>query len=212
MSDQPTAELEAENQVETVTPEIESNQTDEVQVENVDKQEGIDYKAELGILQGKVAKAEEIIGHKNRAIETLKKKSKDPEFDSEDFESRMDQMLESKLAKFKMASQVSLINNEVTRVATNSDEAELIRFHLEKSIQPSGDPQLDVRRAKALANEKKLKLTNKELGESLKSKNAASGANFSGQRKQSKPKPEVSPKDLAFLKKWGVKEYEGIKI
>lgn len=161
MSDEKTAELEAENQAQTETGETTDAQTDEGgDAADVDKPaEGGDsaeeenpYKAELDDIQRRNAeledalkKKEEIIEHKNRAIESTKKKSKD--FDVDSLKESIKSELRSELLEQEIQKKINVISSD-------RSERDLIQHHYQNSIRKTGNVEEDLMNAVALANRK----------------------------------------------------------
>jgi len=126
--------------------------------EGVDKQQESEYAKQLEELQkekerleSELAKKDEIIEHKNRAIDTTKEKLKEvkSKTSDEELEERLLKRLELKNAEKEIDAKISALTGDET-------EAKVIKHHLENSIVRSGDPDRDLRAAIALANADKV--------------------------------------------------------
>jgi len=126
--------------------------------ECVDKQQESEYAKQLEELQkekerleSELAKKDEIIEHKNRAIDTTKEKLKEvkSKTSDEELEERLLKRLELKNAEKEIDAKISALTGDET-------EAKVIKHHLENSIVRSGDPDRDLRAAIALANADKV--------------------------------------------------------
>jgi hypothetical protein len=212
MLEEQTAELEAENQADE--SQEDSNQTDEVveetedvQDENVVKQEDLDYEAELLQLQSKLEKKDEIIAHKNRAIESLKRRSGNEDVLEEI--ANIKERAERELGEIKQSMVSDTIDEEINRVAVNSSEANLIRFHFENSVKLNGYTRSQIRdavsTAKLKANEKKFNSKLNEMSEALKAKATTDNTRSASSVKIETPeKPKLNAKERDLLRKFGV--------
>lgn len=149
---------EVENPAETTT------QTDVTEVHQagteggVDKQPESPYAKQLEELQKEkerleteLAKKDEIIEHKNRAIDTTKEKLKEikSKTPDEEIEERLFKRLELKNAEKEIDAKISALTGDEA-------EAKVIKHHLQNSIVRSGDVERDLRAAIALANADKV--------------------------------------------------------
>lgn len=169
MVEEKNAVPEAENkEVETTTENKEEKAPEKVE----DKNPEMDYKAEL-------EKAKAILAHKEDIIKKEKQKNreleeKEPEIDFEQLDERIKSAVESQVDGFKKSFVSDAISDEIDRLSSSPEEAELIRFHLEHSVKLSGTTKREVREtveaAKLIANKKKIMSTNRELGEALRAK------------------------------------------
>jgi chromosome segregation ATPase len=159
MLENKTDELESENLAEKDNSTNETEQTnenaEETQTEggDVEKKEESVYEQELAELRKReddlkqeLAKKEEIIEHKNRAIESTKKKLKESGA-SDEKEALLKRLeaLESKLSGGEVKQVLSKLTNDKA-------EAELIEHHYNNSIVRTGDLQRDIQMAMAIAN------------------------------------------------------------
>lgn len=150
----------------------------------------IDYAKELEIAQGKLSKAED-------KIVKLKKDKKQPnDEDLTELEERLARRQDEKLAEIRAEALGNSRRAAVSAVASSEAEAKLIEHHLDNSIKPTGNIVEDVKRAKILANEKKIVNTVTELQQTLVSKHTAGGPSFSGQKPIVKKKIKATPEDI----------------
>jgi len=139
----------SENVEEIETPTNDEVQTDEgtePEGEDVEKQEESYYKQEYEKLQSTLQEKETLLEDKekqieikDRAIQALKKKPKESVDD-------IDSLLEAKLAERDVKATVKTI-------ASTPEEEKVILHHYHNSIVKTGDPETDIRRALAVANE-----------------------------------------------------------
>ncbi len=217
MTDLKTARSEAENQTETETPKNLTNQTAEAPAPEEgegdgEKKEGeVDYKAELLAAQAQLEKKDKIIDHKNRAINSLKKKEDEETEEYGDELDPVEERLEAirkeqreELAKIKESLTANIVEDEISRVSSSEDEKELIRFHLQHSIKYGYSHQEikeAVKQAKLLANEKKILDTNRELAEAVRAKSTTNTAPSVAGLKTGKPAGDskFSKSEQAFI-------------
>lgn len=159
----------------------------------VDSQE-FDYKAELESERKRREKAEA----KLVKLKKDKKEGNDP-----DIESKVNELLESKLSEIEKRTQEREYERVVKAYSQGEDEAELIQYHLNNSIRLTGDTEEDVRRAKILANEKKILETQSELSHAVRSRGAIQTTpNMSGQKQKVTQEPEYTADELKLLKRF----------
>lgn len=191
-----TAAGTAPSQEKTKEESAQEENLSEKQTQEVETSE-IDYKAELEAERKRREKAEE-------KLVKLKKEKKEVSEDL-DLESKLEELLNRKLSDIEMRTQQREYERAVSSLSESAEEAELINWHLENSIRLSGDPAEDVRRAKLLANEKRLLRENKELAESSKVRATVSKTpNISGQKTQAKKEPEYTSDEIRLLKRFKV--------
>lgn len=211
-----TTEPEVQNQAEEITPKNESTQT--VEGGNADdvKQEDVDYKEELKAQKALVDHKEKVILEQKRAIEALKRKKSDDEepssidLDIEEKVAEIKRQNDNELERIKQSMVEDVIDDEVNRVSSSLEEAELIRFHLEHSVKIGDYSRYGIRdaveTAKLKANKKKIVANIKEISEALKAKaTLRTSADTSGVKQPSIEKPKLSREDIKFLERYGVK-------
>ena len=125
--------------------------------------ENVDYKAELERLKGQLGQAEHV-------IETLKGKKKlELEFEDPPIidEAAIEQIVERKLAGVTKNLQLSAVRDLALKRSSSPEEADLILFHYQHSIIPSGNITEDIENAWTLANKKRLVTDASEAKRSL---------------------------------------------
>lgn len=174
--------------------------------------EEVDYKQELEALKQKNDKlSSDNENYKKGLISTKKKLKEIKENEEEEEEPNNDLDLDSLVEKLderakkreeekELKFQQEFIDNSIGELSSNEDEAELIRFHFEKTIQRSGFTKQsileDVKRAKLLANEKRILRDNKELAESLARRSMINTApHFNSEKKEV---PQQTFKDIGL--------------
>lgn len=185
------------------------------------EQEVIDYKAELERERKAREKAEsDRDNYKKGMLKAKSKKKKDEwdddfedeEDDQEDVINRKVEELVSKKSEdiYKKLSQ-NQVNDRLDKYASSEDEKELMRFHLEHTINPSGDLDKDVQDAKLIANRKSLLTENQELKAALRAKgsirNSSMGTEVKTNQATKDDKEMKKLRDEAYysgdLRKWG---------
>lgn len=163
----------------------------------------VDYRGELERLEKELAKKDKTLEKAEHKIVELKKTKTEPDDAIVD---RIMEKMDEKLSQFQLQQKQSELESAISRVSSSPDEAKLIKLHLENSVKLTGDIDQDVRRAKLLANEKKITRTMSELTEVVKSKGSQSRPPMGGSHKEQKPKtPQYNEKERKLLQKFGVK-------
>lgn len=133
--------------------------------------EATDYKAELEsakielerknkeLGQAKFKLAQQNIADKNNKGKIFESNDGDGKGEA-DADSIIDQRVEAKLAQRDAKDFLS-------KHSSNTDEVELAKFHLEHSVVPSGNPEVDAIAALAIANQKTLIKQKEELKTAL---------------------------------------------
>jgi len=146
---------------------------------DVEKKEGEDnknldwYEQELKRVNETLVKKDEIIDHKNRAIDVLKKKPKEePKVDDEETvvvgnqiykksdveaiqqiaKETTDETLGKKIDTLMETFTGAQVDQIVNTMTENASERELIKMHYKNSIKSTGDIKEDLRSARLLAN------------------------------------------------------------
>jgi len=203
MSEEAT-ELEVENQAENETPTNESTQTVEAPEGDDVKQEASDYAAELAEIRERAEKQKDIIDKKNRAIEALKKERKELREDdgevSDELVDRLMGKIDERLNRFELESKRDTVEQTIQSVASNSDEADLIKYHLENTIKMTGNLREDVELAKIVANRKKILRENTELAEALTARQTINNSvSVSGQKKTTEKAAKLTAKEQKLM-------------
>jgi len=155
MIERTPAELAAEKQAEE-TVDTTGNLTDEADLAgDVDKQEESPYAKQLEELrkraegaEAKLKEKEDLIEHKNRAIEASKKKLK--EIPAED------EIADRMLAKLEARQSERDVAARVNAITADEAEREVIMSHYKSSIQKTGNVDNDLKMAVALADSDKV--------------------------------------------------------
>lgn len=146
--------------------------------------EQIDYQKLYEEEKTRRAKAESI-------IQRHKKKPKEELDEEEISESNIDpdiirETIREELDTFKSTISSQLrgreINDLINRFTTDPKEAALVRYHYENSIRQTGDLELDMENAKALANKHKVNAKLEEMKAALISKDTKSSGSGSGRK------------------------------
>ena len=183
---------------------------DESTEESDDEDVGeIDYKAELEEAQGRLAQQNERIAKQDKKIIKLKKKNKDEfgdeieEDEEEDLDAKVDAKLTARMASLKE----DVIDEAIDAVSTNADEAKLIRWHFDNSLNVKGFSKKEILEnvsfAKAIANKGKIEIQNKIISKKIKS------INSSGTKSTAGVPPVKSPKVTQYDRKMAERYFKG---
>lgn len=174
------------------TEEITSKNNSEVE-ERIDEEtskndestdEVVDYRVELEKERKLREKAESDRDNYKKGMlkaKNLKKKKvdewgepvEDDEIDQEELiNQRVQEVIKSQSRDITNQLRSSRVDEMLDDVASSEDEKELIKFHLEHTINPSGNLRRDIQDAQLIANRKKLYTENSELKLALKAKGA----------------------------------------
>lgn len=173
-------EVDLETEEETPKEEeLENKELEEESQKEESKDSEIDYEAELESEKKRREKAESSSQYHREEAEKLRK-------EKEGFATKEElKELEANLTRKTFISQVEA---EVKRIARTPKEAELILYHYNHSLTPTGDVATDVRRALLLANEKRIGAENEELWATLQSKENRSPGVSGGKRMEDEAK------------------------
>lgn len=186
--------------------ELEDDKLDEDVVKEEVKDE---YEQELVKLQEKLDKQDEIISHKNRAITTLKKKSKGDDNVFGEI-SELKKKAQKEIEEIKQTMLSETIDSQINNLASSPSEAKLIKFHLENSVKLKGYDKESIRdaisTAKLKANEKKIMSNMEEMKVALQA-NATTNTSRDGSSVNTKEpkKSNLSVDEKKFLETYGVK-------
>jgi len=193
-----------------------SEDESEEQSDDEDVEEEIDYKTELEEAQGRLAQQNERIAKQDKKIIKLKKKSKDEfgdeieddDVDEEDLDAKVDAKLTARMASLKE----DVIDDAIDAVSTNADEAKLIRWHFDNSLNITGFSKKEIITnvgfAKAIANKSKIDITNKLISKKIKSINSSGTKSTAGIPSVKSPKVTQYDRQMAEryfkgdIKKW----------
>ena len=130
-------------------------QIDEANKGNVIKEEEKvnPYEVKLKEVEAEIAKQKEIIEHKNRAINALKKKK--PQVEEEIGDEEDEEETKPELDKGYVDSKYEQLAVDIKSKEITADEAErkLILYHYNNSIKKTGDMDRDLKLSRAIANE-----------------------------------------------------------
>jgi hypothetical protein len=208
---QPTQE--AENLEEELEQTIEGGSDDEPEAEDDVKQEAQDeYEVELSALQEKLVKKDEIIAHKNRAIESLKKRPNGSENLLGELQDRIKTIEDNAKQEIQQMKQVVLsdiVEDEIKRVSASESEQKLIRFHFDNNVKLNGYTRDAIRdavsTAKLKANEKKIMSKMEEMSVALKAKATTNTLKDSSSVNVSEPKKQkLNEKERSLLRSFGI--------
>ena len=198
---------ELENEEEKTSEDIGSNPEENEEVINEvdettnppaseDETNEVDYEAELAIEKKRREGAEQ-------KIVDMKKQSKDG------VDVDIDTIVEEKVNAKMQDSATDLLADVLTGI-TNEKERNLVKYHYENSIKPTGFTTLaiqkDVARARLIANEGKIAKENSEMKIALKAKHSTGNACMgSNQDKTSfEQEPNYSPADKKLMERHGL--------
>lgn len=199
---------------------VEENEVDEVEesTEEAEEESADDdiYAEELDNLVSKADKADKlekkISGDAYKYRRNKKEGSEaDGDEDSPKYVTR-EEMLASEQRILK--AQTDTI---IESMSSSPSESKLIRWHLENSINPTGNVRNDVENAKVLANKRKMLQENILAKKSAQSANSKGKGTGVGQKKTVKTETAISPQDQKMIKManmtWNAKtgRYEGNK-
>lgn len=176
----------------------------------------IDYKAELEKEQqlhqetkDGLKKAEDKIVDLKR---TSKAKTEEVEEDDDD-PYGIKNIISSEIGKFKQSIATDMVQDvldeELNSLSTSEDEKNLILYHYQNTIKPSGyskgQIKADLAKAKLLANAKKIQDERDEIARATVSKSDISSASGANQDKLTPgTMPKLSAGDLALLQRRGI--------
>ena len=162
-----------------------------------EKEENIDYKAELEKTKKQLGQAEHTI---------LKLKSeKDKETEEEDDPAEketVEDVAKKEARKYFVNLSKQQAENFAHSLSTNDDEFNLIMFHYENSLVPTGNIEEDIKTAKLLANRKRIDKDMEQLRRANLSKETRGADGGDGGQKQpiDGEEPQLSDKDKKILR------------
>jgi len=183
---------------------------------NADESE-IDYKAELERIKNAKEVLENRLNKAEHKIVELKKESQDEGDDVySDDPYGVQEIVKREVEKITHSLREDIVGDvieeELNSLAKSADEKELIKYHYQNSIRPSGTNRVsikeDLRSAYLLANQKRFLKENEELKIALKAQVTKSKGDTSSNQKPLKAEEKntikLSAADLAFCKKRGI--------
>ena len=176
MAEEKEAEAKAEATTEVKTEEVET------EVEHVNYQTLYEEEKQRRV------KAESIIQRHSE-----KKPEEESGDDPSDLVERIRGIIQEEITPVRSELLKEKVGSAIGKATADPEEARLIQYHLENSIKPSGDLELDVENAKALANKKRVSQEREELLASLRSKETISDGSVSGRKKLEQKDAELPP-------------------
>lgn len=88
----------------------------------------------------------------------------------------------------------------IDSMSSSQTESKLIRWHLENSINPTGNVRNDVENAKVLANKRKMLQQNELSKKAVQSANSKGKGSGAGQKKSVKSETKLSDQDQKIIK------------
>lgn len=195
MQDVNTSESQAsEIQTEEVTSEAETSTETE-------SQSGVDYQKELEMARKELEKKNKQLGQAEHVIEKLKQEG--TKVDAESVEAMVNRLVEEKVQNLTSQVRADAIDGLITQYSSNKDEAELIKFHLENSIKPSGDDVTDIINAKALANKARFAQQSAEI-KRAKLETEGDKVTTSGEKTKSDTSMKLTAEELKIMRAYGL--------
>jgi len=163
------------------------DESDEDDSDDEGGEEELDYQAELEEAQGRLAKQNERIAKQDKKIIKLKKQKKTDEFGDEieeEEEDDIDAKLDAKLKSNMASLREDVIDDAIEAITSNDNEAKLIRFHFDNSLNVKGFSKKEIIEnvsfAKAIANKGKTDIKNKMISKKIKSAKTAGAKSTTG--------------------------------
>lgn len=158
-----------------------------------ENEEHVDYKALFEEEKSRRVKAESVIQRHSKpkdedgsAVETS---SFDPETIRSVIREEVDGLRSSLASQFREKE----TSDAISKRSSDAHEAALIRYHYDNSIRQTGDLELDIENASALANKKRVQSTIEELKASNVSKETRSQGSGAGRKPNTEPSEETLP-------------------
>ena len=169
-----------EQKVDAETTSTETAEKSESSEQSEQEGEHIDYKALYEDEKGRRAKAESVIQRHSKPKTEEEEQSETPAFDPESIRAIIREETEGLRSSLTSQFRAKEISDAITRVAADPHEAQLVRYHYDNSIRQSGDLELDVENARALANKRKVQSQLEEVKASLASRETRSTGSSAG--------------------------------
>ena len=164
--------------------------------EEESKEVEIDHKQELDKERERRIKAESML---QRIKEKSKEKSIESEPEDDDIDIRLKAM-EEKIERSATVASEAGAYAVISRRANTPEEIEAIRYHYQNSIRLTGDIELDVENASAIANKKRISNQLDEAKAALKSKDLRSTVvTGAGQKTSQEPSLNLSTGDQRLI-------------
>lgn len=197
-----------------VAENTEGENQDSTQEESNDesKESEIDYAAELE-KERKLREGESVARKKaeDKIVQMKREKKTADENDDDPYglNELVDERVSATVGAIRSQIVGDVIDDELDRLSSNTNERELIKFHYENTIKQSGSSRrnivADLEKAKLLANHKRME---KESQEAINTAINRSGTATSTGSNQDKIRPEadlkLNPQELEILKRRGI--------
>ncbi len=144
MDEQKTTETEVENQSQTETVETTETKQPDAQGKSPFQEQLDELRKRAEEAEAALAEKDKLIENKNRAIEATKKKLKESSPEDE-LEARLLKRLEEKHLSQELSARIKSLTNDPA-------EQEVIQRHYNSSIMKTGDIDIDLKNAIAVAN------------------------------------------------------------
>ena len=191
--------------------ESEEDESEDEESNDEGDEEEIDYQTQLEEAQGKLAKQNERIAKQDKKIMKIKKKKKTDEFGDEveeEEEEDIDAKLDAKLQSNMVSLREDIIDDAIEAVASNDNEAKLIRFYCDNTLNVKGFSKKEIIEsvgfAKAIANKGKTEIKDKIISKKIKSANSKGSPAFAGN-----PQNKKTLKVTAYDRKQADKYFKG---
>lgn len=182
-----------EKKVDAETTTTETAEKPESSEQSEKEGEHIDYQALYEDEKGRREKAESIIQrHKEKPKSEDEEQSESPAIDVDSIRSILREEVEGLRSSLASQFRAKEISDAISKIASDGHHAALIRYHLDNSVRLTGDLNLDVENAAALANKKRVQSQLEEIQATLDSKGARSSGSTVGR------KPKVEAEDDAL--------------
>lgn len=186
---------------EVLASESQEEATVEAETKTEATQSDVDYQKELEMARQELEKKNKQIGQAEHVIETLKKEGGQATTDN--IEDVVNRLVEEKVSHLTEKVRGDKIENLVSAYASSTDEAELIKFHLQNSIKQSGDDVTDIINAKAIANKARFQ---QQTAEIKRAQNVpeAEKVTSAGQKPAKADDLKLSPEEQKIMRQFGV--------
>lgn len=197
------SKLEAEETANQPAPVDEENTEDSTVDENDSKQHAEAEESEAAVELKRLKKKLELAENKIVKMKKTDEDTQQAETDIESIKAELREEIQTELRKDKVEALVTGLSND-------DDEAQLVRFHLENSIKPSGDAEEDVRRAKALADAKSTEASKQAMREVLQAERTKKTApTFSGRKVAEDKQPNYTAAEKKLLSRFAPNKLNG---
>jgi len=202
----------SENKGNDSTTKVEGDKKPDTEVDKVD------YKAELEKVKVQLAQAEFTIQKEKDKSKSNTKKDEDKEIvevdddDKVDVEAKAASIAKSEIEKFKLEQTVDVLEDEISKLATSPEHAELIRLTYQNRINKSGFNRKaiieDLSAAAILVEKPRFERQIKEMAKTVISKQTTNSSGSVSSAKTDAPEEtiELSDADRKIMNKFGLTE------